>query len=351
MTPLDRQALQRLVDQRAYRAIAVELVGLESARGVVSMVALGEDPEEAVSASPELSLEYDTSPRAGCSVYGYYHYRINEPAVILVHPSLTRDRDSFTIVHEYGHHVQRQHAIWANLLYSLPAGARTKLEERVADAFAAEVLIPADSFTLDSSWLKARTLAEVHQMVHASRSAVAMRAIEIAPSNDNGTVVVCDVDGVVIFARAAGDDVFTPARGISQPGLAALVKKAVESDGYASGDLQGGLRAASNWIQDDLRGDVALDFSGLYAFVVLRSTQLYGREQTWEQHEFECSNPACELVFTVDGSVTICPICRDPRCPDCNTCACEPPAASTCTNCWMALSVAEQSGSVTHECL
>lgn len=351
MEPLDEHQLKDLIAQHNYRGIAVELVRLETERGVVSMLDLGDNPEEAVLGSPELSLEYDSSPRAGCSVFGFYRFRIDAPATIVVHPSLTSARDSFTIVHEYGHHVQRQHGSWANLLYSLPTGSRSKIEERVADAFAAEVLIPADTLSFDSGPLNARTLSSVHRSVRASRSAIAMRAVEVAPSNENGTVLVCDSDGVVIFARAAGDDVFTPARGQSQPGLARLYEAAARSGGHYSSEVRGGLRAGSNWIQEDLQGDAALDYSGIYAFVILRSTQVYGREQTWELQEAECSNPACEFVFTVDASVVMCPRCQEPQCPSCSTCTCEPSSTLTCTNCWVALSVAEQAGVVEHECI
>ncbi len=347
---LDTAQLKALIAQRNYRAIAVELVRLEADRGVISIAALGDDPEDAVLRCPELSLEYVTAPRAGCSVFGYYQYRIAAPATIFIHPAATAARDSFTIVHEYGHHVQRLHETWTNLLYALPRAASTALEERVADAFAAEVLIPADIISFDSSWLSARTLALVHQNVRASRSAVAMRAVEIAPANDNGTVVVCDSGGVVIFARAAGEDIFTPARGVAQPDLTALFHAAQDADGHATGELRGGLRSNSNWIQDDIQGEAAIDYSGMYAFVVLRSTQKYGREQRWHQEQAECANPACELVFTVDASVTICPRCSEPKCPGCSTCSCEPAAASICPNCTMAYSVAEQSGQAEHVC-
>ena len=177
-----------------------------------------------------------------------------------------------------------------------------------------------------------------------------MRAIEIAPANDNATVVVCDSEGVVIFARATGDDVFTPARGVVQPGLAALFARAQQSDGAVSSDVREGLSSGSNWIQSDIQGDLAIDYSGMYGFVVLRSNQKYGRIQIWDQSESECANPACELVFTVDESVVICRLCKEPRCPSCATCSCEPVAAAVCTNCFFELSVAEQAGELVHEC-
>jgi hypothetical protein len=177
-----------------------------------------------------------------------------------------------------------------------------------------------------------------------------MRAVEIAPSNDSATVVVCERDGTVIFSRSAGDDVFSPAKGLVQPDLAKLITNASNGDGFARGPLTDGLRAVSGWVQTELVAEVAADYSGFYAFSVIRSAQKYGRTPTWEQMEVECPNPACENVYVVDASVSMCDVCGDSKCPHCSTCACEPRATAICDNCFMALSVAEQSGILQHEC-
>jgi len=339
-----------LVERNDYRSIASELVRLEVERGVISISELGADPESAVAGSPELDLEYETNLAQGCSVYGFYRYREGQPSVILVHPSLTAERDNFTIVHEYGHHVQRHHRDWVDVRYSLPATRGEKVEERVADAFASTVLIPEDALPTGTNRLSARALASVHGRVRASRSAVANRVVEVASSEEDCAVVVCDEEGRVIFARATGSEVFTPARGIVQPGLATMFQSAASADGHVIGDLAEGLRALSGWIQTELSADVALDFSGAYAFVVLRPVQVFGREQSWAMREHECVNPACGIDFVVDGSVQICGKCRDPKCPECSTCSCEPAADAFCKACFIALSVAEQSGQVEHVC-
>jgi Zn-dependent peptidase ImmA (M78 family) len=166
---LNEEALRALVTRHDYRAIATELVQLERARGAISIDGLTEDPSSAIEASAEVSIEYDTTLPRGCSVFGYYRYRTDSAATICVHPSWTTARDSFTIIHEYGHHVQRQHPEWANVRFGYPSKIGARLEERVADAFAAEVLMPANLSTADTNWLDAKTLAAVHSRVRASR--------------------------------------------------------------------------------------------------------------------------------------------------------------------------------------
>ena len=179
----DESQLRNWAEAKNYWQIAIELVQLEKERGLVSLVDLGEDPERALEGNPQVTIEYDTSPKEGCSVYGYYRYRAREQSIISVHPARTYERDNFTIVHEYGHHLQRQHEHWANVRHSYPGQSGLKLEERVADAFAAEVLIPAQTASPDASWLSALTLSEVYGRVRASRAAAAMSAAEIAQSH------------------------------------------------------------------------------------------------------------------------------------------------------------------------
>ncbi|MEV1132331.1 ImmA/IrrE family metallo-endopeptidase [Agromyces sp. NPDC049794] len=334
---------------RNYRAIAVELVRWEAERGLVSIPALGNDPERALEEHPEVRVEYDTSPKAGCSVFGYYRPSLGGQAIIFIHPALTAERDAFTIVHEYGHHVQRQHAQWASVRHSLTTREGTKVEERVADAFAAEVLIPATAIGEGS--LTAAALSELYSAVRASRAAVAMRAAEIVASDEQATLVVLDRRGVVTFARACGDDVFVPARGRVQHDLALMVSEAASRDGRASGRLAGGLQFASGWAQQDLRAEVALDETGTYAFGVIRPVQRFGRKPVWERVEWECARTACGLVFVVDETIEHCDRCDAPKCPDCSTCQCEPPQAAVCNGCFMELSSAERDDPSLHDCV
>lgn len=341
-----------LIQAKNYRQIAIKLIALEVWRGVFDIDALRDDPETALSGNDEVAVEYDTSPRDGCSVFGYYRHVAAGQSMILVHPSLTSERDQFTILHELGHHVQRQHRAWANVRYSLPTEVGARLEERVADAFAAEVLIPASTVSPDSTWLSARTLAEVYATVRASRAAVAMRAIEISPEGEQATVVVADYRGMVTFARASGDEVFAPARGRVQPGIAKMIEVALAHGGSVTGALDGGLVTVSGWTQQDLEVEVALDDSWGYAFAVVRSAQRFGRRPVWGRvDEVECGNEACGAVFAVDETVMICPACGAPGCPECARCACERKVSPVCTTCFLEFTPAEQSNPALHECI
>lgn len=339
---------QALIQGRRYRDIAIALLELERARGVFDLIELADHTESALEGNPELQIEYDVAPRGNCSVFGYYRYQTPPPSMIVVHPSMTSARDRFTILHEFGHHVQRQHLAWANLRYSIPDPGGQRLEEHVADSIAAEILLPAD---LAVSGFTADDLSELHSRSRASRTAVAMRAVEAAPESESLVVMVLEADGSVLFARAAGDDLFAPAKGVPQPDLVALVEAAASKGGKSAGPLPEGIRAKSGWTQGDVMADVAADQSGLYYFAVLRPAQKYGRVPEWTAEEVECTNPACELVFSLNEDIERCSKCNGPKCPDCSSCYCDKTLGDTCLNCFTALSLAEQSGQVLHECL
>lgn len=348
---IDPTELRALAEGKQYRKIAAELMRLESERGSLDLNAVAADPESALSGHPEVQVEYDPAPRAGCSVFGYYRPRFSGPSLIFVHPALTAERDNFTIVHELGHHVQRQHLEWAQVRHSISGAAGRRLEERVADAFAAEVLIPAERLGTDTSWLSAREIAEVYGRVRASRAAVAMRAIDLTPEGEYAVVAVTNSEGVVTFARASGDDVYAPARGVVQPGLAGLIAIAKKSGGYASGDISEGLQHRSGWAQQDLIAEIAMDDSWSHAFAVVRSSHRFGPQRVWVQVELECPKEACGTVFITDENVQHCQQCSTPRCPECSACACEQTNATFCDQCTMQLSPAEQENRELHECI
>ncbi|WP_022890215.1 ImmA/IrrE family metallo-endopeptidase [Agromyces italicus] len=336
-----------LVASRSYRSIARLLLDWENARGALDTALLSSDPEAAIDASAELEIEYDLSPGNGCSVFGYYRYRANPPSAIVIHPTLTAGRDTFTLLHEVGHHIQRQHREWATTLFRVPPSLGAKLEERVADSIAAELLFP-DEFGPDH--LNPSLLAEFYESSRASRSAIAMRAVEIA-GDTPAVAAVVDHEGRVIFARSTSDDVFAPARGLIQPALGTLVARSMQEARAVEAELSEGLLATSGWAQSDLVASVALDHTQEYAFVVIRPAQRFGRTPSWHILEQECSNEACEHVFVVDATIRRCNRCSEHICPACGRCACEPRLGETCPNCFTALSFAEQAGQVEHECI
>lgn len=338
-----------LAQRRAYREIARVLVDLERERDVFDLHALARDPETALAGHSEVEISYDPSPIAGCSVFGYYRPQPGGPALIVIHPSYVEGRDVFTILHELGHHIQRQHLAWASYRFTLSKTAGDRLEERVADALASELLFPDE---LAKVGMSSRQLAELDAQSRGSRAAVAMRAAELAAPGESAVVVVADRHGVVQFARAVGGDVFAPARGSVQPDLARLISQAMASeDGQAAGDLQAGVRASSGWVQGDVTADVALDWSGLHAFAIIRPTQRFGRRAEWSIAEAVCPHDACGEEFVVDASIEHCASCEQPKCPECRRCHCDDPAGETCPNCFMRLSEAERQGAVIHECL
>ncbi|BDY26884.1 ImmA/IrrE family metallo-endopeptidase [Mycolicibacterium mageritense] len=337
--------LAGFLDTGHIRDIAVELVEMERTRGAVSISDLSADPFAALEDSGEVDIDYHSAPPEGCSVFGYYRPK---PPTIYVHAAISAERDNFTLLHEYGHHVQRVHLEWADVWLSLPDAAGAKVNEAVADAFAAEVLMPPGIAPLDVGPLRVRTVRQAHAQCRASRQALVMRAIELAPAEDRAVIAITDLDGRVTFALSTCDEP-SPRRGAVQTGLAELVAKATQTGGFSSGPLRGGLTAESGWAREDMIAEVAIDVDGRYAFAVIRPETRYAF-QRWEKVTHECLNEACGATFDTDTTLVNCRACQQPKCPECGQCACERPASARCPKCNFELSVAERSGVVEHEC-
>lgn len=337
--------LANLLDSGRIRDIAVELLEMERARGAVSVTNLSADPFAALEDSGEVDIDYNSAPREGCSVFGYYR---PHPPTIYVHASMSAERDNFTLLHEYGHHVQRIHLEWADVWLSLPDAVGAKVNEAVADAFAAEVLMPPDVVPLDLGPLRVRAIRQAHAQCRASRQALLMRAVELAPSDERAVVAITELDGRVTFALSTCDEP-RPRRGAAQAGLADLVAQALQADGFSSGPLRGGLTSESGWTREDMVAEVAIDADGRYAFAVIRPETRYNF-QKWEKVTHECLNEACNATFDANATLVKCRGCDQPKCPDCEQCACERPASTHCSKCNYELSVAERSGAVEHEC-
>ncbi|MFI6675242.1 ImmA/IrrE family metallo-endopeptidase [Kribbella sp. NPDC050470] len=331
--------------QGDFRSIAQALVELERQRGVLDLAAFRDDPIAALSRLPELSVELDDRPPAGCSVSGFYR---PDPPTIVVHPSVSNRRDNFTVLHEYGHHTQRQHLDWLSVWMNLGDNDGRRVNEIVSDTFASEILLPADSLTLGTGRLSATHIRDAYENSQASRQATVMRAAQLAAPDERVVIVITTPDGTVTFARSPSSDVM-PRRGAIQPDLARLMTEALASNGYARGRLVDGVQTTSGWTQHGLIAEVAVDQLGRYGFVVITRESRFGPEQ-WDRAEFDCPNAACAETFVLDESVQRCPDCKDPRCSSCGACSCDEETVQACPRCFLQLSVAETSGAVAHEC-
>lgn len=334
-----------LLRQGDLHTVAQRLIQLEIGRGVLDASAFRDNPFVALDSHPEVTVEFDDHPPAGCSVFGFY--RPNPPTIIL-HPSVSDRRDNFTVLHEYGHHVQRQHLDWLPVWMALPDAEGRVVNEEVSDAFAAEILLPAGAVTFGTDQLSARHIRDAFESSQASRQATVMRAADLAKPGERAVIVLATLDGTVMFARSPSNDVM-PRRGAVQPDLARLIAEAAAGDGFARGRFADGLQTASGWAQHELEAEVAVDHTGRYGFAVITRESRYGTDR-WDKAEFDCPNAACSETFILDASVQRCGYCKDPRCPACNACSCERTASPTCPECFSEFSVAERDGLIPHEC-
>ena len=269
-----------------------------------------------------------------CSVPGRY-VRANRH--ISVESSTSARRTKFTALHELGHdQAQRHGGVALRLAQLRDAGLR--LEEKIADAFAAMILIPALAVD-EVLGQRAPTAHDVvklfeHDEVSGSREACCVRIAQ--RMSGNGYVLLCQ-ENLILFCAPVGSEIRIRRRTPQDDGH--LITRA--ATGRAHTDNYVRLRHATGTFTPEFSGQAVA--AGGYVFAVLTdaSTLPWGgfrlprtgdaaRPQLPEIWCEDCDD-ACDAGRRCD---------RDRShwvCGRCGWCECRRPlpvAEKTCTECW-----------------
>jgi len=342
-----------LLERGQYSEIARRLLNHEIENEHIELSELRENPFVALERHPNLRVVYESTTGAECSVAGYFRAD-TDPAELVVNSSGLHRRDSFTVLHEYGHYVQAAHPEWPDTLHMQENKFQDSINERVADEFAAEVLFPASTLVLDPSTISAIEVREAFiEHPSASRSALVHRIVSLAHDSDDLMIAVITDNGSSILLAKSTGNLMSPARDIDQPSLRNLAKDASRS---SSKNARGNsthnfLKARSGVKQTNIRLEVALDNNG-YGFAVARRATRFGTPR-WTGRPVKkglCSNPSCDQYFEIRESLRECSKCREWSCPYCLTCHCDPTTLDFCNTCGSQLTPGEKSGIAEHEC-
>lgn len=329
------------------RAYARDHEGIDLAR-------LASAPYQVLEQHDGLTIEHSDEPIGGCAVFG--HYDPSPPTIHIVRAS-TFGRDHFTLLHEYAHHLQQHDPDWAEVEWRIqPRALRVRITEAVANTFASTALIPEDLLAPIGAIPTARQMAELHQSVQASRQAAIMRVTraatftaQTAGASEDFFVSLADSSGTVIFSQMVGDEVFPPPKDSHQPDIQRLFETALTSDGRATRVTSEGITYGSGNNRSDIRLDLHIAHDGGYAFVVGTKEHRYGKAR-WTKQTHLCPSAACETEFELDETITRCPTCGSPRCPDCRACDCETTASTVCDKCFTELAAADRrAGRTSHD--
>lgn len=282
---------------------------------------LREDPFEAIPLIDEqVSIRLiDHEPAAGCSVEGLYH---EETRSIDVQRANSSRRTRFTAIHEFGHDRCRHNREVARYLASLTKTTRTT-EERVADAFAGEVLIPdaALDAVLAGKEAQAHHLVELFHRddVGGSREACCVRVAQ--RMRGNGYVVLCEGD-VLRFCAAVGTS-FRIARGTAQATVG-LLRRAAEHGSATDTDTR--LQYPDGRLTEAFAGQAVTD--GMYTFAVLTDSTRppWGGWIVPRRPESEAPEIFCADCDEISEAWQRCDTdWRHRRCSTCRWCECRTP--------------------------
>ncbi|HEX6073647.1 MAG TPA: ImmA/IrrE family metallo-endopeptidase [Micromonosporaceae bacterium] len=283
----------------------------------VSLRDLAADPAAVVVTVDDIMLDWVDPGQvgAGCSVAALYSGTEVPPRIAVVRDA-SPGRRAFSILHEFGHHLCTQVDAVADALWDLPEGGRG-LEEDLVDAFAAEILLPADTVTATfAAGVDAASVVRLWRTTSASREACCVAAAQHLPAP--GYVMLLRPDGRCQFAARHGDAV-----PISRDSAQTATKLRVALDGGTARGvdrptLGSGVHTAEMYF-DAITAD-----SYVFAVWVTDSPAWDTLPTLLDSRPIGNTGycTACAREFTTWKAP--CRHCDEPHCVSCGVCECEP---------------------------
>lgn len=300
---------------------------------------LRSNPLSAVLDWPDVSValfDVDAERRTGgrCSVFGFY-LEDHTPPLIRIARVPSSGMMNFTCLHELAHHLQPDHEAVADELLRLDGDDR-RLEDRVCDAFAAEILLPdevvAGSGIDERLGPTARQVVAMFEASPASRAATCVRAAQLL--RHEGWVLVADDAGVIQFAAAAHHP-YRLAPGTPQPEGSLLVDAGRVGSAEGLGQLTYPRGTTTpHYNTDALRHD-----GYVFAVMSLGATPWNPQPVPGQFRQpggvpVVCTQPGCGHEWNAWEKA--CRRCDQHRCPECRRCACSAPVERrVCPGCFI----------------
>lgn len=272
-----------------------------------------------------------------CGIEGRCHAQLK---IIDISDRLTGRRFLFTLLHELGHYLAQHDRTTIPLVAKSP-----RLEENVAHAFAAELLVPqglADQ-TFAETGVTAQAVANLHAASNASRWACCVRASQ--QMQGNGFVLVA-LGGVVEFAATVGTT-YPLGRDAAQDD-SHLINIAARHGTARSSPVR--LRQSSGVGTEEYSGDVVATGDG-YVFGVFTdmTPPPWGGWVGQLSQKPEWLEVDCEACDRETWGYRRCTICGDPICAEdgCGWCTCKrrpPMRERMCTECYQTRPIGQFDG-------
>jgi hypothetical protein len=306
-------------------------------------------PAEAI--RTHFGLAVETLPIAAtsaCSVEGRYDEGLGR---IVIAPGVHHRRETFTLLHELGHHLAYQVNAVADFL---EAAATEDAEEDFADALAAAILLPEELVArhITPAGPDATDVAALFNDpdCRASREACVVAAAQRLQGS--GYVVVADLDGTVRFA-ARSRTPYRISRNTAQAPDSTLARAGRGSRARAEAET---LRYRTGHATDPHAADAARH--GDYVFGVFTTGRPAWAGALWippdsgpPVEQAACPHPACGHEWNAFGHP--CSVCGEHRCPACDRCECSSPSAprsALCSGCFLYVPPRQLAGGLCSEC-
>lgn len=328
MTPASGDSGRRLLTRDGVAQTAAHLRREFFRRYPAAAVVAASDPTTVCEHMDDLELVMRSAPPPGaCAVGGLYQPDLI-PARITVRARGNRG-DGFTVLHEVAHHMMYTDDEWSlRVRPNLPVGNERIAGEKVANAFAASILLPPEVVAgRFPDGVTAMAIRDLFTSTEASAPACCVRGLD---EPGERLVMLTNFEGRPWFADSHGTPL-NPGRSLAQP----LVAKAVDRAGLSGiAKLTGGqgIVYSTGRVDTDVVVEVAVE--GGFVFAVATSTPYDTRLSSEFVGELVCGH--CDEVYTTAASTRPCITCNAWPCPACGGCECERPAVF-CKRCFIQL--------------
>lgn len=279
------------------------------------------DPAKGANDEFGITVVYRANVNGDCDIDGSYDHNLRQ---ITCAEAASAGRERFTILHELGHALGRLDADFNDWLFTYRGSGRLE-EERVANAFAAAILLP-DHLVAEHIPAEGPTAFDV--MTLAGSTTASREAVCVAAANR--------LRGPGLVAVAVGDTVrFAATRGLpfgiprnSDQAAAGFFARAARV-GHARQD-QVRIVLPSGDPSSPLMGDACCDNGYTFAVLMDHNAPWVDLTPTGgdDAHEIDCD--ACDRTrFTYARP---CRDCGDRPCPD-HGCSCPPAATRRARKC------------------
>lgn len=326
-------------EKKDYQCIARLIIGLSDINNKIDVSNLLNGP---LGECEKIGLVYKESQVSlNQCIYGRYDAEKSEVHVYLTSSSY---RNLFTLVHEIGHHLIYKSDEWTLASYDFAVrGDRERIEEKIANAIASEILIPSPVYQdiLPKDNIDAKGISNLYNSVTCSPEALLYRIQKELNNTQDLIIGVSSLTGEFFqtYSLREGNEKLLPLARKSKQKALSEVGVALQGSEYYEGTPREFIVNRFGSSRGNYHINAArIKDSHKYFFCMKPSKSILSSNNSVVEL---CSSCSREIEDLFDSGNKKCPECQEFICSECSACPCQNLECPSCEVCFLTMSVAE----------